>query len=53
MINFLVSNKADLFAKDKMGNTAFAYANNDKIKKLLSNPVYEILLKLARGEFPK
>lgn len=55
IIKLLIDKKADPFIKDNNNNVPVSYIRTDQveIKKILINPVLNILLKLARGEFTK
>ena len=53
IIRLLRNAGADLTIRDSMGNSAASYCRNDsdEIKKMLTNPALEALMRLARGEF--
>ena len=54
IISLLRNSKADLTVRDKLGNTAASYCRNrSEIRDVLVNPALDVLMRLAKGCFPK
>lgn len=52
IVKLLKYSNINCFALDNLGYTALSYCrSNDEIKQILINPIYNLLISLARGEF--
>lgn len=52
ILRLLKNNKADMGARDRNGNTPVAYCRDDATRRILINPAFDIVMRLARGDFP-
>lgn len=51
IVKLLREHRADQTISDRHGNTALAYARNEEMRRCMNDPLLEVLVKLARGEF--